>query len=413
MRRMDHPFARPTVMFRFLQRLFPLAALVAAVGLLAGCDTEPGPGLYDPSFEGLPTPVISSVEPAGGGLAGVSTLTINGQNFAASPADNLVFFDGTKVTVTAASPTRLEVRAPNLPRPGLKVKVAVVGALDFSNVVTYDLAPAVENFAAVQDFEDVYGVASDDEGNLYISLFENNASAGIKKVSPAGTRSDYISSSFKWDDLAMDAEGYLYGVRSVRALFRFPPGGGAQETWAVIPNNAARFQALAIDDAGNVWAGGTGGEIYRVTPDKQITGSPVDGAVRAIRVQGGQLYAAVTKEGVSNVLRFPIQADGTLGTPEVFLAVSSVYGAAEARAIALAADGTLFVGTDKKDPILVAEAPGSWSVLYPGLMQPIVTGFAWGESPHLYMVRGRSTNSVTGVTTPPRITRINTQREAP
>src|SRR5579859_5598196 len=55
-------------------------------------------------------PVITSFTPQSGAVG--STVTVNGSNFGATPAANIVFFGSVKATVTAASTTALTLTVP-------------------------------------------------------------------------------------------------------------------------------------------------------------------------------------------------------------------------------------------------------------------------------------------------------------
>lgn len=379
-------------------RALGLALLVAGLG---ACDSGPATSLYDPDFQGQPDPVISSVSPQGLALAGVSEVTITGQHFTADTSKVRVYFNGSRAQMLAASPTQLRVKAPNLPADDLRIRVSVLGALNFSNATAYRLEAAVAPFSDIKAFEEPFAVANDAQGNLYMSLFSNNVSAGIKRVAPSGERSDYITTTFKWDGMDFGPDGALYTARNVFALFRFAGAGAGQQTWVVVPSTA-RLTTLDHDAQGNIWTGGTGGNLYRVKPDKSHKAFAFTGTVRALKVSGNHLYAAATRDGKSGVWRMPIDAAGELGAAELFYDVAGKHNGAEAFSLAFAANGDLFVGTSAADPILVVRPDRSGDVLYPGLLSPTATGLAWGPGTTLYMVRSG---------TKPGLFRINTLRE--
>lgn len=372
--------------------LYPRYLLFLSVALLlVGCDTGPADSLYDPDRELPPDPVVSSVDPPDRALAGVDEITITGSNFAANQADNLVYFDGLRAPLLAASPTELVVRAPNLPfdptlsrsQEEYEMKVAVIGAENFSEPRPYTLEAVSVDFADIQDFEEAFAIASDDAGNLYVSLFANNASVGIKRISLTGERSDYIETPFPWGGLAFDDAGQLYGVRNVRAIFRFPAGGGAQETWAVISDRSVRLTAITLDAAGNVWAGGPNANLYRITPDATISEFPFEATVRDLAVFGGHLYAAAEIDGTSAIYRFPLTADG-LGAQETFFAFEDTFDAT-ALALAFTAAGDLIVGSDAADPLVLITPDGSGAALFPGVLSPTAAALAWSEGTRLYV----------------------------
>jgi len=371
--------------------------------LVGGCDTGPAPSLYDPDAESAPAPVIDSIEPSGSALAGVDILTFTGQNFSANPSDNLVYFDDTRGEVLEASPTQLRVRPPNLPRPELQVRVAVLEAEDFSNSVSYRLDPAAERFSDIKGFEEPFAITSDAEGNIYVSLFSGGSSVGIKKIAPDGTRSDFVETTFKWDALAFGPDGLLYAARGVRAIFRLPEGG-SQETIIISDSNADRLTALAFDAQGNLWVGGNAVSLFRLAPDGSVAAFPFQANVRDLAVFDGFLYAVGSQDGTSKVWRFPLNSDGTLGAAEEYFDVTAALGA-DALALAVATNGDVFVGTNADDPVIVIAPDRTAEVLYPDIMEPAAISFAWGAGTSLYMTQG-----VTSATTPDLI-RIETRRQ--
>ncbi len=382
----------------------PIRAILwlAVVGLafVAGCDTGPASSLYDPEQEGAPDPIIASVYPEGVALAGVDIVTIVGENFSGTPGDNLVYFGETRGELLEASPTTLRVRPPNTPRPELELRVAVVGAENFSNSVQYRLEAAAEEFGKIAAFEEPFAITSDGEGNLYVSLFSDGRSVGVVRMAPDGTRSTYVESTFKWDALKFGPDGALYTARGVRAVFRFTEGS-SQETWAVIQDTAVRIRALAFDGQGNLWAGGPNSSLFRIAPDKSIRQFAFEPDVSDLVVAGNTLYAAASDEGRSQVYRIALLPSGDPGTSEV------LYDASGARlhALAVAATGEIIVGTDAANPLYVVQTDGSADVLYPGILAPAAVSFAWGSGTTLFMTRGKTES------TTPNLFKVNVRRE--
>lgn len=374
--------------------------------LVLGCDTE-GTTLYDEGRTAKPDPVLSRIEPDGQAFAAVDVLTLTGQNFAPAVAENFVYFEDQRGTVLEASATQLKVLPPNLVGEALTVRVSVLGAASFSNPVAYRLDAPAESFGTIATGEEPFGLTTDAEGNLYISLFTNGVSSGIKKLAPDGSRSDFITSTFKWDGLRWGPDGLFYGVRSVRAIFRYPATGGTTaETWVVLPDNALRLLALDFDAAGNLWAAGAGSNLYRIGPDKTVTAFPFVATVRALKVWNGFLYVAAQQDGVYGVFRFPLTGTNDLGPVETYFDFAGqVDAVANIFSMAVATTGELLLGTDLTDPVIIVAPDRTWSYLHPTVLQPAALSLAWGTAPFLYMSGGRTE------TTEPALTRINTRRE--
>lgn len=390
--------------------------ILALCCTLAACDFDADDGLYNPNPTLGPDPVAAAITPPEFALSGVDVLTITGENFSTDPAANQVFFDEVRAQVLSATPTALTVRAPllaeaDLPRTDIKVRISVIGAENFSNTLVYRLDPAAANVGDIQGFEQPFALTTDAEDNLYVTLFINSLPRGIFRISPDGTRTPYVDAAFKWEALGFDAEGQLYGVRNVRAVFRYPAGGGAQETWAVLPSQANRLVTLDFDADGNLWTGGAE-FVHRIQPDGTATTTTLGGTVRAVNVFDGQVYVGGGREGVKAVWRYTPNADGTLSGESRVFALPQSHSTFTIRALAFAADGTLFVGTDAAAPLdaVFEVAPdGTGAILYPGVIQQPVVSFAWSNGTALYMAHDAYQEA--GVTRNPNLLRIETRRQ--
>jgi hypothetical protein len=384
------------------------AGLLTAVVVISACDTDSSSTLYDPNATFDPDPVISGISPADSALAGVSVVTIAGQNFSATQGNNLVYFGPTRAQNLGASATELRVLTPNEPSPSVSIRIAVIGAENFSNTVTYKLNPAAVSFAGVGMFEEPAAITTDVDGNVYVSMIENSLPDGIQIITPTGDRSPFIASAFRWDDLEFGPDGYLYAVRNLRAVFRFPPGGGSQETWTALADRNIRLSTIAFDSADNLWAGGGNAQIYRIAPDKSVLNVDFSGDVSDMIAFEGYLYASVERDGVATVDRIPLDASGNPGTPETYFSITDAVGKTfvPGNALAFAASGELFIGTELPDPVLLVRPDGSWEYFYAGVLEPTVFRLAWGADPFLYVSKIPNAGEGTSAD----IVRVNTQR---
>ena len=365
-----------------------LAAVATLLVSLSACDFGEGESLYDPDAQTGPAPVVSSVTPSGVVLAGVDVVTIEGANFSATPTSNTVVFDDGRGNtasgiVLEASPTRLRVRVPNLPNAALRIRVAVIGAQDFSNPVAFPLAPAIVPFGEIDRTEVPFGIAADDDGTLYVSLNREGSSVGVTAVASDGTRTQYFDSPFPWPALAR-VDGRLVGVRRLRAVFELPEGGSQTVLAAFQPSTVSLF-AIAGGPDGSVFAGGNSSAIYRVVPDGSSSETPFPSSVRALASDATALYV-VSGETPAQVYVVPFNADGSLGAPTALATLPAVGDAIE-----VAADGTLYVGLDRVADPIVTVSGGAVEVLYPGVLAGPVRGLAYGAGTQLYMVTGATT----------------------
>jgi len=375
--------------FRFLS----LAALAAILTVAAGCDTGDGDSLYDPDRETLADPVVTSLSPTGVVLAGIDVVTIDGQNFSPDPSKNLVSFDDgngayAEGTVLEASPTQLRVRTPNLPNPALRVRVSVIGASNFSTPIPLSLTAATLPFGDLGTIDRPFSIASDANGTLLVSLFSDGGTDGVISLAPDGTRTLYTSTTSTYSDLRFAPDGVLYGARRVQAALRLPEDGSEQIVNPILAGTV-KITALDVDAAGRIWGGGDNDDLYRIDPDGSFTTFPFAENVRALLLLNNFLYVASTTDrgAQSKVWRLPVDGAGALGTPSLVVDVRADFGGT-ALALASAEDGTLYVGTDGRDPILEIPPSGTATVLYPGILDTPAISFAWGPGSTLYVVRG-------------------------
>lgn len=406
---------RPVRLFRLGAAL---ALLLTSGVLLGACDSE-GTSLYDPEATGNAAPVVASISPTGVVLAGVDEITIRGENFSPTPADNVVNFDdgagnSAQGTVLSASATELVVKTPNLPNAALQVRVAVRGARGFSNATPFPLVSARERFSDLARTEAAFGMAVDDAGNLYVSMGNEGLSSGVQRIAPDGSREVWFDgANATYSDLAIGADGAVYGARGARGVFELP-NGGSEQIFAVLPSGTS-ISSITVDAVGNVWAGGNNAAVYRITPDGTPTPFPLAGNVRALEVAGGALYAAVSADDVSRILRFPLSG-GALGSPEEVANVTAFNGR-RATALAVAASGDVFVGTtdgepttEDRDPVLLVPAGGAPQTLYPGVLRGATVSLAYGAGSELYVARAPSAATALTSATVADLFRVETRQ---
>jgi IPT/TIG domain len=360
--------------------------------LFAGCKEDPPPSLYDSALP--PTgaqPVISSIAPPGSALAGVSVLTITGSNFSPVASDNLVFFDASPGTVVDASPTQLHVRAPELVKDSIEVKVAVLQSALFSVPMLYRLDAAVSEFGRLTNSLEPLGVAADADGNVYVSMLLNSARDSVYKITPAGVRTGFsigFSSSIpRYTALKVGPDG-IYGAALRNAIFLIPPTGGAAAVW-VVGGGLGTLYDFDFDQQLNIWAGGNNQSIYRITPAKAVKAFPFVGDVRSVRVFQNQIYLGAKVDSVWGVWRFPIISSDSLGPVEKYFDVTANNGSANgAYAVTFAADGDMFVGTDAgAGSIILVRPDRSSEPFYPGLFKAQHILFAYTRGTDMYSVR--------------------------
>jgi hypothetical protein len=320
------------IMTKQLQLILLVCAAVAAV--MFGCKDEPPPSLYDPNFVDGPQPTITRIDPTTNALAGVTSVTITGTNFSATPSSNLVLFDATVATVLSASATQLQVKAPALVSDTIKVKVGVLGSTLFSTPFRYGLAAATDaKFGNFSQAEEVVSIECDTAGNVYASMLASGAGIGVWKFTTAGVRGAtayspaFSSSVASWRGMKFGPGGALFCVAGRNIVFQIPPGGGAATVWAS-GSGLTNLSDLDFDQNGNLWTAGpqaATSAIFRLKPNKTVKAFPFVGTARSVRVYSGYLYVGGKRDSLEKVWRFPIVVD-SLGAEEEYFNISSVYG---------------------------------------------------------------------------------------
>ncbi len=377
----------------FTKIIFAFLSFVLLV-VITSCENEVTPSLYSDKPEGS-TPVISSVDPPSDGLAGVTLITITGQNFSEDPSKNFVYFDGTRAAALETSTTRIVVRAPEVIKQGIKIKIAVHGAELFSNDWTFNLAAAISLVYPFKDFEDPYAITVDNQGNIFMSLVSDNVGQGILKLTPDGTLSNFAPKGGEtfYNGIKVYESGsgtILYGVRNVRAVFEIKEGTAPRAI--AMPESAARLLDLDFDAEKNIWTGGQGGKIYRISlPDE--SNKSFDFAINftSLRIYNDYIYVNGETATESGVWRIQIISKDELGAPEKVFSFSDHFNIASDKitAITFSADGEMFLGTNTSAGIIRVLPDGSFAAWYPGLITPPIVSLAWDTGVNLYYSQGK------------------------
>ncbi len=400
------------------------AAVFAASAFAAGCDTTPGPSLYDPIETGqyappAPDPVITSVASDPGSpmigsayVAGLTTVTITGTNFKPHNDSTFVYVSGQRVMPISITPTQIRLRVPNLPGENRTVYVSVLGATNFGRPAPFSIKSAFARWGDVGVANALYGVAADMASQTgFVSLSETSASQGIVRVTGAEKGTSVVTTSFFWPELAYH-DAQIYGVRGVQAVFRFAVPTGStpttqQQVWHNLGDARISLRALDVDPEGTVWTGGlnTNSDVaqrgfYRITQAKVVTRTPFDGEVTAIEKAGAKLYVAGLRGGTRGIWRYDVAGDGTVSGETQLVAFTGTYAGLTPNALAVTAAGDVIVGTDfTADPVLRVTPSGEISSLYPGLLSGTATAMRWISSTQLLISGPRVLSDANSVKT--------------
>ncbi len=366
-----------------------LLGVMLSLALINGCNNDYPDSLYNPDEQFKPDPVITSVVPDSA-LAGIDTLQIMGKNFSPVIEENRVFFNGVRAEVYSATPTLLTVKAPNVPGDSVKIQINVKGALLFAEWFPYKMNKAAIEFFEFGKFDDAYAIACDLEENIYVALKGKK----VIKITQDGERIDYATLTVdKASGMKVGPNGDIFYLNVLQGIFRIPAGGGNDEVFAILPGFAFDLDFDAND---NIYCAGGGNAIYRVKLDKSVSTvlNIPDISVTALRVFNNYVYFAGNYEGTDvtqptvGIWRSEItSSDGDLGTPEVVFDFGANFVGYSIYSITFAEDGTLYIGTEAPEAIVVLSPSGNFKGLYPGVIEPTSFYMTWGNSKFLYVNR--------------------------
>jgi len=381
--------------------IFLIAAFVvtASMAVLTGCEYDVAePQWYKP-FTEPPTPRITGIEPAGEARAGVNMITIRGENFAGVPDTNIVYFDNKMAEIVATSATSVTVRRPNLVTDSCTVKLVSNKALVVAKYGPYKIHPVSQRNGAFRDNIVLNALAVDNADNLYV-VYGDSSTPRIFRVTPDEQRILVARASRLPTDGRFGPDGRLYLLGNNRSIDVVDVQAGTAAQWIRLPSG--RIVKVGDFDAnGYFYVGGTRSDLVVIAPDLTVTTAGMYSSedILAVRVYSGHLFVA-SREPTSggapplpaSIWKHQIDASGNVGPKELVLDMSGTpFASRTITAITFSADGTMYIGTDSPDPILVFNpTAGSVDYFYTGILPPYCKNFYWGKETYLHMLSGNS-----------------------
>lgn len=403
---------------KYLQYSLTSSLLAACVFVLVffslGCNeknnVEP---LYNPTFSNTLAPVITSVSPADSAFAGVDELTITGSNFAVSADSMAVYFNNVKATILSLDANKVVVKAPNLVDDTISIKISKFNTDKLSNVLPYKLISATIVFTEFKFNDTPYSLTYDKLGNAYVSYTVDSAGAGVKKIAPDGTVTNFSIKGAEtwWSNMKFGQSGDLYVVRGLKGIFKIIPDS-TSFTWVSSANGIGTITDFDFDQNGMMWAAGNNTSVYRVTQTKNVKPFAFNANIRSVRVFNNFLYVGGVKNGVEGVWRFPIINSDSLGIAEEYYNYAATYPTGTIRGITFSADGDLYIGTDGVEMIVKVRPDKSSQALFSGVLNPSnkckFNSFFW-RSGDVYLYLLRHAVNLNDTSTPPEaIIKVNT-----
>lgn len=346
-----------------LKIMLVLLGIAFIIGLFLMACESPDQPTYDsshpdPNPTGVTPAKIDSVSPNTGYLKDM--INIYGSGFNSTPENNFVAF-GTKVAeVLTATPTMLEVKAPNISGEDVGVKVAVKGSEFWSDEVDFTFLDAL----SVVDEEIVWpnGVAVDDSENVYIGSADEGI---IYKITPGGNKTEFAYEPIS-GAMEFGPDNYLYVCEQGEGkIVRISPDGGTVEDvvevespidfdWDANQDMYIISNYIEAEDMGGIFSYSSSGTLTQLV----TLGSP-----KCIRIFDQNLY--VSNIWDSQILKYEITSNG-LENEEVIYEGDSPLG------IEVDAEGTLYFTEAWETSLYTLTPDGDEEILYEGqLMTPM------------------------------------------
>jgi hypothetical protein len=387
-------------MIRKFLMSFTFLGMLCLLGL-SGCERDATPSLFVPDKPSdRPDPVITSVDPVDVWLAGVGTITINGNNFSDKPEENLVFFGKIRAEVVSAASNRLVVKSPNTVSDSIDIRVSVVGAYLFSNTVKYALQTAIEEIGRYgNENEDLYGIAVDLNENLYLSVVKPGAGNQLHRITPDGSKDAPYATlpTFRGDNMRMGPNNEIFFVRKNRNIYTInidTKTGGLYKN--LLPDNE---YDLDFDPDDNIYIAGDGNSlalVYAADKSVEVVANYPNTFIKTVRYFNGYIYTAgEDANGNHRVWRNKINSVNSLDSAEQVFDLTAVLGPdAIINNMEIAADGDIYLATNQADPVIIVHPGGDWEPLYPGLWLPNdgiamvgIEDLVWGNDNYMYATR--------------------------
>jgi hypothetical protein len=401
--------------YNIIKKLLP--ALIVGLAFV-GCDKPSPASLFDEDYVPKPAPVISSVTPENGYFAGFEEIVITGSNFTANTSELFVYFNERRATILSASPTQIVVRTPNFVADSIGIKVSVLGVAAFSNSWRYRLEALFSDVVEFAGNQNPWVATRGSNGTFYVSLEESGSPAGVNTYDADGAllAAGYATAqSWFYRSGKVGPDGGLYLVRggAVPFVYRVPPGGGAAVTWGT---GIGRTEDVVFDPSGNAWTAGTNennasnSRLNRISPTRVITRFPLNAQVYALAYFNNHIYLAGTRGSDSFIWRVELLADLIPGEEQEVInltAAGAALATSRPTALAIAGDGTLYVGMSGDVPLYQVSPAGQATVMYPGILQGNILKMEYiPNSQNILMTILPPTGSN-------RVITLNVQRDAP
>ena len=381
--------------FRLLFTAMFMAALAATWSACKYDVTEP---LWDKPYPEYPVPVITSIDPAGEAGPGVNYITIYGENFNNVPDQGGVIFGTTTVDIISTSATYVTVRRPNLVSDSSDVKVIPGQTLLPAKYFPYKIDKVHDTYLASANNEEIAALVVDNDENLYLLKPDKSIT---KITQSADTLSITSMNNVKAtpSDAVLGPDGRLYIMIKNRDIQVLDPQTGEVSNWSKLPGGILSTYG-DFDDNGYFYTAGSRTGLVEIAPDADHTttktGLYEEDVVTAVATYQNYLYLAVELSPADSsgnphlaIWRHTLDANGNIGTRELFvdLTANEDYSTRSVTSLKFSKDGSLYIGTDADNPLLVvAPAANTADYFYKEILPSNCKAFTWGSGNYAYMI---------------------------
>jgi hypothetical protein len=396
-------FSRREIMniYRSLMVLFVLLTL--ATIMMSGCKYDVAEPLWDTTGFDLPgnNPVIDSIDPPEG-VPGVNAISIIGKNFHLVPDSNILL-DIPKVQVISPeilekTSTSITIRRPSLVTDSLFVKVWGDSGL-VVKFGPYKIDPVLERNGALRDNIVLTALAVDNADNLYV-VYGDSSTPRVFRVTSTNDKILVARASRLPTDARFGPDGRLYLMGNNRAIDVVDVEAQTTTQWIRLPSGRV-VKCGDFGPNGYFYTGGTRSDLVLVAPDLTVgqAGYYASDEILAVRVYSGYVFVAsrVPTSGgqpptPASIWKHQIDGSGNVGPKELVLDMSgTAFASRTITAITFDVNGTMYVGTDSPDPILIANPmTGTVDYFYKSILPPYCKNFSWGRGTYLYMLSGNA-----------------------
>ena len=372
--------------------------ILACVVLISfSCDDPNSPSdVWNPNDTGNSTPFISSITPADSAYAGSQEITIYGGNFGDNKDSVFVYFNTGSGEVISVDESSMIVIPPNIISDSVIIKIAVHGAFSFGEYEqNYILHPRILEYGDFDALdESIWGLEADNNENLYVGLSVFPEGTIDKITPPLGNREyAFINAVLQTPySMRIGPDNNIFYVDGVNPYIIKQDLSTGSPSYAALPGIA--FD-LDFDENNNLYCGGSGQSLYKVTTDlsSTVAADYSDISIKAIRIFNGFVYVGGNYSGTDNVVPTVgvwrnqiLSSEGVLGEKEIVLDWVEHAGVnSNITGITFDENGTMYISSDDNVAIGLYSAEGIFSELFPKIISAPIAKMTWGSKNYMYL----------------------------